>query len=136
MSPLPRRSLSFSLRTLLVLVTLACAWLAWERSVVMERRTVAEELRADQDFTVRTVDEVRSIFHREISSGKLRDAKFASIPRVRNWMGDVPIQAIGYREGDASQAKVAMAKRLFPEAIVRPISNPLPRSQPAPLPTP
>jgi hypothetical protein len=39
---LPRRPLAFSLRTLLVLVTVLCAWLARERSVAVPRRDAIE----------------------------------------------------------------------------------------------
>jgi hypothetical protein len=122
----------FSLRLLLVAVAVLCAWLAWERSGAVRRHTAAEMLRSDPAFRVHTAAEVRSA----MAGREPKGAKYASVSRLRGWMSDVPIQAIAYYEDDADPAKVEMAKRLFPEALVRPISNPLPRSQRAPPPAP
>jgi hypothetical protein len=122
----------FSLRLLFVAVAVValCAWLAWERSFVGRRRSAEAMLRADPAFKVRTVDELLSFLGRNVDRDR---AKFASIPFVRVLMGDVPMQAIGYREADADQERVELAKRLFPEAMVRPLA---PRPSPAPPPTP
>ncbi len=122
----------FSLRLLLVAVAVAvlCAWLAWERSFVKRRQSAAAMLRADPAFKVRTVDELLAFLGRNVDRDR---AKFATIPFVRVLLGDVPMQAIGYREADADQERVELAKRLFPEAMVRPLA---PRPSPTPPPTP
>ena len=39
----------FSLRLLLVAVAVLCAWPAWERSVVMQRKAAIEEMRRDPE---------------------------------------------------------------------------------------
>lgn len=125
----------FSLRLMLVALALTalCAWLAWERSLVGQRRSAEALLRADPAFKVRTVDELLSFLGQNVDRDR---ATFATIPFVRTLMGDVPMQAIGYREADADQERVELAKRLFPEAMVRPLWSPTPQPGPAAPPTP
>jgi hypothetical protein len=53
MSDKPRRRLfRFSLRTLLILITLLCCWLAWESSVVRQRKALLAEMEASRAFSV------------------------------------------------------------------------------------
>jgi hypothetical protein len=91
---LPRR-FSFSLRTLLVLVALLCAWLAWERHVVVERRAARHVLN-----------------ERGAEIGEAPDGP-ATVPWVHPLFGDTPIQSLTIPSGD----KVAeRAAGWFPEA--------------------
>jgi hypothetical protein len=106
----------FSLRLLLLAVAVLCAWLARERSAVMQRRAALANLRANAELRVRTVEELRPILERT-------HVPPARIPAVWPWLrvrlGDEPIQSIAYY--DADEATIERVRRLFPEAVVAPV---------------
>jgi hypothetical protein len=98
--PLPRRLRSFSLRTLLVLVGVACmlaAWVARERSVVMERRAAMERWRGAM-FWWDHPDSDRTAWHRRL-------------------LGDHALLDVRL-PASASDSDIANVARLFPEARV------------------
>lgn len=94
---LPRRPLAFSLRTLIVLVGLLCAWLAWERHVVLERRA-ARKLLVDRGIEIG-----------DDPDGPVR------VPWIRRLFGDAPIQWLTIPTGDAVAERAAS---WFPEAAM------------------
>jgi hypothetical protein len=103
---IPRPRLAFSLRTLLVLVALVCAWLAWERHVVLERRAAREAFKGS-GVTFNGPDAL--------------DDPPATVPWVRRLFGDQPIQTIWIPRGE-TDAWVRAHARLFPEAeFARPL---------------
>lgn len=86
--PLSRCTLAFSLRTLLVLVGMLCAWLAWERHGAVKRRAARQFL------------ESRGASSRELDDGAW-DSFDPPAPRrdslswIRRALGDEPIVEIG-----------------------------------------
>ncbi len=82
-----RRWFRFSLRTMLVVVTALCVWLAWESSVVRERRELRREL-------------TESRFEFETAT---------------NWSQRMPLGA-HYQEPEETKELLARLKRVFPEA--------------------
>jgi hypothetical protein len=93
MTHAPKRRWSFSLRTLFVVVTLACVWLGWNASIVQRRKAFSAENESG-DYT-----------HPDLQ-------RWDKIPRVRQWMGDNPqFEVRVHRRRD-----IPRARELFPEA--------------------
>lgn len=118
----PRRWLTFSLRTMFILVTLLCCWLGWESNIVRQRQSLVKELRTRPHFQVTTAQEWG-----KYSAPGSHTPKVASVSLVRRLLGDEAIQEIGYRTysqpppGD----ELARLARVFPEASVYEIPVPL-----------
>src|SRR5262245_52434759 len=87
----PRRIFSFSLRSLLVVITLVCVWLAWESSVVRQRQRMLAQVRASHSFEVTTAKTWAASF----PTGNA-PRPVAQIPVLRRWLGDEAVQEIGY----------------------------------------
>jgi hypothetical protein len=104
-----RRWLRFSLRALLVAITLCCGWLAWERHVVVTR------------LAVRKTAEQRGFKFTNIPSDVLDDRLPARISLVRQWLGDEPIHIIWYNLPfwGTSQEDAEALLSFFPEAEVQ-----------------
>jgi hypothetical protein len=112
-----RRRLRFGLRTLLVVMTVVCCWLAWESNVVRERRATRQELSA-KGFHFVAADEYATFLPPALpGGGKPRVAK---IPRVRAWLGDEAIQEVWYYAHGTGglEAELERLKRVFPEAEI------------------
>jgi hypothetical protein len=99
----PGRRVAFSLRTLLMLVALVGAYLAWERHVVLERRAVRGLL---EGHGVKIGD----------STGP------ATVPCIRRLFGDRPIQSLEIPQ-DPKPPAVERAASWFPEAETRDVVN-------------
>ena len=106
----------FSLRTLLVVMTALCCWLGWESSVVRGRKAVLREIKNNPAYNVTTASQYSARFGYGPPIGKV-----ATIPFIRRWLGDEPVQDIlvvehfqGY-----SEEQLARLKRAFPEAAFR-----------------
>jgi hypothetical protein len=110
-----RRWFSFSLRSLLAVMTLVCIWLAWEMGVVRQRQRMLAQVRASQSFEVTTAKTWAASF----KSGNA-PRPVAQIPVLRRWLGDEAIQEIGYygHMVRSSGVDVERLARLFPEAHV------------------
>ncbi len=109
----PNRRLTFSLRTLLVLVGLLCSWLAYERSVVLERRA-ARKVMAKTVILFSPAEIERG--ERLCPTGQPASIP-AKVPWIRGLLGDEPIQEFWFPfEGSAAEQDAA---RLFPEATIR-----------------
>ncbi len=114
---LPRRPLAFSLRTLLVLVAVACvpaAWLGSQWRVVRERRAVRESWGGDAEVTVVLPSAVLLAAEQETGFRWRRSP--ATIPRIRRWLGDKAMHRISFRGADSE--KIERALRWFAEASV------------------
>lgn len=108
-----RRWFRYSLRSLFVVVTLLCCWLAWESSVVRQRRTVLVELRTKPAFRVTTVKEYLRRF-----PGNVTPPNFTEVSLLRSWLGDEAIAELWYSRymPDYSDAELSRLKKVFPEA--------------------
>jgi hypothetical protein len=109
-----RRWFRFSLRTMLIVVTALCVWLAWESSVVRERRELRREL-TESRFEFETA----ANWSQRIPLGASLE-KPASVSLVRRLLGDEAIQHIWYvphyQEPEETKELLARLKRVFPEA--------------------
>jgi hypothetical protein len=124
MNDKPRRSIfRFSLRSLLVVVTLVACWLGWESSVVRHRKAVRQEASKTLAFQFLTARE----WLERWSPTTTAPPRVASVRLVRRWLGDEAIQTIEYnkRYGNVTDDELARLKRTFPEAEVREVDIPL-----------
>jgi hypothetical protein len=99
---------------LFVFVTALCGWLAWETSVVRERRAVLKELGADGALQVTTVQAWRERY----PPGAKNVGAPATIPLVRRWLGDEAIQEIWHNRA-LSPSEFDRLTRAFPESEIR-----------------
>ena len=111
-----RRWFSFSLRSLLAVMTLVCIWLAWESSVVRQRQRMLAQVRASHAFEVTTAKTWAASF----PAGNPY-SPVSRIPIFRRWLGDEAIQQIGYygHMVGSSGVDVDRLAKLFPEAKVQ-----------------
>jgi hypothetical protein len=107
-----RRWLRFSLRALLVAITLLCGWLGWEMNHVHERQRLLSEFR-DQEAYSFTIH-----WHNPCVTGE--PPRKPTIPIWRTWLGDRAVYAISavVNRSDFSAGDFAKLKRHFPEAHV------------------
>jgi hypothetical protein len=111
-----RRMFRFSLRTMLIVMTLLCCWLGWEASVVRERKSVRRELQGNYAFQFATADAWSKIpFPPAAAPPRAR------IPIIRAWLGDEAIQQIWYIPTfqGYSEERHKRLTRVFPEAEFR-----------------
>ena len=119
----PRRSwFSFSLRTMFVVMTALCCWLAWESHVVRQRKSVLRDLKTKPGMEVTTAADWAMRFD---STATVPPP--AQIPLARRWLGDEAIQEIGYTAdfNEPSPAELGCLARIFPEAELRRNERPL-----------
>ena len=122
MSTRPRRWFSFSLRTMFIIVTAVCCYLAWQSSIVRGRQSALRELRTTPGVQITTA---------AARAGQLplgsTPPPAATIPLVRRWLGDEAIQEIAIGRGyhTLSSEQIAGLKRVFPEAEIREFELPL-----------
>jgi hypothetical protein len=109
----PRRSwFTFSLRTMFVVMTVLCCWLAWESNVVRQRQSVLRDLKTKPGIEVTTAADWAMRFD---STATVPPP--AQIPLVRRWLGDEAIQEIGYIENYYEPPpELSRLARIFPEA--------------------
>src|SRR5688572_6624280 len=99
----------FSLRTLFVVVTLACCWLAWEISIVRGRESALRALRPNPAFQVTAADDW---------APRPPPAALARVSIMRRLLGDRAIQQIEFvpeMSGYSAQEHERLKLR-FPEA--------------------
>ena len=112
----------FSLRTLLVVVTVLCCWLAWESSVVRQRKAVRQEAANNPAFELVTAEDALRLI-----SPSATPPQMARVSMIRRWLGDQAIQSIEYNRqyGNFSDDKLKRLTQTFPEAEVREVHIPL-----------
>ena len=109
---LPRRRWPrFTVRALLIAVTICCLWLGWQVSVVRERRAVLRWLAGGAGWSITLSD------YQQIPSGPPSDPDAVQLPPWRVWLGDEPIAQIGF-DASVEQSERDRVKKLFPEAYV------------------
>jgi len=112
----------FSLRSLLIVVTLVCICMAWESSVVRQRKAMRQVAAKNPAFQLVTAEEALLL----ISPGPT-PPRVARVSLVRRWLGDQAIQTIEYNRqfGNFADAELKGLSRTFPEAEVREVQIPL-----------
>jgi hypothetical protein len=111
----------FSLRTMFVLVTALCCYLAWQLSIVRERQAVRQQLKDNVAIGFTTAEAWAQ------GTGKSNTTESKTIPLVRRWLGDEAIQEIWCYSWHANyvEAERDRLAKLFPEAeIVEPLPEP------------
>jgi hypothetical protein len=103
-----RRWLRFSIRTMLIAVTILCiglSWLGWQISVVRERRIVLGLARS-----------LHAVVDQADSRSPTTDIRLSPI---RSWLGDVAVFQIQLLEKEGSAEERETIIRSFPEAKIR-----------------
>jgi hypothetical protein len=110
--PTRRGWFRFGLRSLFIVVTLACCYLAWERSAVLHRQAVLKELRSNPNYQITSAEQWS---RRSIITNPAE--RMATVSPVRRWLGDQAIQEITYQPHlDSAAHEVARVRLAFPEA--------------------
>jgi len=108
----PRRWFSFSLRSLLLVMTGLCIWLGWESSVVRKRQVVLSKMRSNPAIRVTTAEAYTQRFPVGTPVPSV-----ATVPLVRRLLGDEAIQEIW--SSGISEPELSHLAIVFPEAEVR-----------------
>jgi hypothetical protein len=101
-----RRWLRFSIRTLLITVTIFCVWLGWQVSIVRERKG----LRAQTESRIRIADELA------FQPG-LNGPRSYVLPWYRHWLGDMGVKWI--IADQISEDEFDQLVRVFSEAQIK-----------------
>ena len=114
----PRRWLTFSLRTMFIVVTLLCSWLGCESSVVRQRRAALQDLRNRPSIQITTARQSADNFPRGVPASPR-----ASVSIVRRLLGDEAIYEIGISSHYQSLSEEDRNRlaRIFPEARIHEI---------------
>ncbi len=114
----PRRWLTFSLRTMFIVVTVLCCWLGWESSVVRQRKSLLQEFSPQASLQITTMKQ----WVNNAPPGTTRIPP-ASVSFLRRLLGDEAIQEIGYSTHyqPLTEADRARLSRAFPEARIHEI---------------
>lgn len=109
----------FSLRTMLIVVTVLCCWLGWESSVVRRRQAVLRELQGNAAFQFTSAAD----WAKRYPPGAPVPEDLANVPLVRRCLGDVAIQEIWFTRHyqGFSEAELSRLTKTFPEAEQREI---------------
>ena len=94
-----RRWLRFSIRTLLLAVTILCVWLGWQVSIVRERKAA-----------VKLLDHLAG----PVSFSPYEVPPYVNV--VRRMLGDVP-PLYSLHIYDATPAEIQQVKNAFPEVV-------------------
>lgn len=103
----------FSLRTLLVVVTAVCCWLAWESSVVRGRQAALKAAASNPAFQITTAEQWAERQPPGYTGGPT-----PRVSLIRRWLGDKAVHDIVYYSeiGSYSEAERGRLARIFPEA--------------------
>jgi hypothetical protein len=107
-----RRWFQFSLRTLLIVVTLLAVplgWVAWQAKIVRERKELRDKVKSDRGWVYAFGDFGRFGWH-PAPKGSV------DIPWIRRCLSDEAVIEIDVPMGAEFDEEFNAAKRLFPEA--------------------
>jgi hypothetical protein len=107
--PPKHRWLRYSIRTLLVAVTILCVWLGWQVSIVHERMSVRKQLEGRAYLVETTLDSLGS------SSGQA-GTPAPRLSSIREAVGDRWVNGICYWQ--LEPAELERVKKAFPEARI------------------
>jgi hypothetical protein len=115
-----QRWLQFSLRTLLIVVTLVAVpmgYVGWQAKIVRERKALAHEI-IENGGDIFFVSEATQPMHRIfLVQGAFRIPPYPTVSGLRTWLGDD--SALGILLPKSTEANtVKCVKRIFPEADV------------------
>jgi hypothetical protein len=119
--PAPRRRFQFSLRTLMIGVTLlaaACGYVAWQAKIVQERKAVADLVQYRYNGAVYWSSEVKRLSPTASGLRILQDGIVLPLREVswlRRWLGDDAATYILYRM-QMPKDEITRMKAAFPEA--------------------
>jgi hypothetical protein len=108
-----RRWLRFSLRTLLVVVTLVCVWLAWQVSIVHSRRALLEHV---------TQRGGSYQFVADYNPFEAADRTPRELSYLRRVLRDELVGSI-VLPGESTAGEIEEMRRAFPEALVATMSE-------------
>jgi hypothetical protein len=119
-SPSPRRRFQFSLRTLLIGVTLLavpCAYVGWQESTVRERWAMRQRIKEVDNGSVSiSVDRVVVVLQESGPQSKNESA--ISIPWIRRLLGDEAIEQITLPTGTDREERRLIHKAIPEAALV------------------
>lgn len=110
-TPSKRPWTSFSLRTLLIVVTAACCYFGYEANVVRQRKVKLKEFQQQHYIEVTKAADYAARFAQGTPP-----AKVARAWGLRGLLGDEAIQEIGYYPHVVDNAELATMRSWFPEA--------------------
>lgn len=124
---------SYSLRLLLILVTLPAGWLGWEIHEVRQRKSMMQWIESHGGSVATYVE---SVWYSDFGTVKIKHTKLRyiasygskgepTVSRIRQWLGDVPLNYIHIPVEVTAQER-ARIESLFPEADVFQPSPPQP----------
>ncbi len=102
---------SFSLRTLLIVVTVCCCFLGYEVNVVRQRKAKLREFQ-----TKYYIEATRAADYLARHSGTSPPGDLAGVSILRAWLGDEAIQRVAYNPAIVKEAELSTMRRWFPEA--------------------
>jgi len=106
--PKARRWFRFSLRSMLVLVTLSCCWLSWEIKAVRDRREARIQILAANDV---------AFFHGEMEGVEIVRYGHRRKPTwIRSLLGDEMVYSISFSRPPTAEDLKQI--EYFPEAVV------------------
>ncbi len=125
----PRRRFRFTLRTLLVVVTVFGVWLGYQLQAVRERAHLMNWIEGHGGIVNRLKSPTPVtawprgrglLIDSDIVLQVLVENRDRNIPTWREWLGDTAVSWIALPDG-ASQSDLERATALFPEAVVHPM---------------
>jgi hypothetical protein len=111
-----RRWLTFSIRTLLVAVTILCVWLGWQVHLVRERK----ELRSLIEQRGGWIEQLLESDNPFDDGPAIAAPAPPEPPIVRQWLGDESVRRIVLLTDSVTAGEKARIADAFPEAIFRP----------------
>jgi hypothetical protein len=127
-----RRWLRFSIRTLLVAVTVGCLWFGWQVQIVRERRKLMNwamdhggyvDSISDEHLDYRRAkpmssDTYNQFFSIDEAAVSVIRPRITTIPWYRELLGDKPVVTIAYSRVWRGEDQARQIEKYFPEADI------------------
>jgi hypothetical protein len=107
-----RRWFSFSLRTLLIFVTLTgcgMGWLGWQFEIVKERKAMRSEMKRRRTVSITLIDR---------RPDNVLGLPVGEVSFIRRWMGDEPLDEVAFPIQEMRSPYADRVRDLFPEATI------------------